>query len=137
MHFFLLKKMLPWFSVPLLQIWRHHLLIPKFLPKPFEAKVLFLYPLKRWENCFQGYRNRTLGLKYWLGTMARLRMNIALMRSKEHKTIFHIFELLFIPTWNQTLFATLYTNICLKLLIKTLTCPWTLYQRGYGWDWAG
>ena len=38
-------------------------------------------------------------------------MNIALMRSKERKTIFHIFELLFIPTWNQTLFATLYTNM--------------------------
>ena len=47
-------------------------------------------------------------------------MNIALMRSKEHKTIFHTDELLFIPTWNQALFTTLYTDICLKLLTKTL-----------------
>ena len=51
------------FSVTFLQIWGHNLRIPIFLPKPFEAKVLFLYPLKRSENRFQVVSKWSSGLK--------------------------------------------------------------------------
>ena len=51
------------FSVTLLQIWARNLRIPIFLPKPFEAKVLFLYPLKRSENRFQVVSKWSSGLK--------------------------------------------------------------------------